>query len=166
MTSLLATRVHSKGRKFLHRTGVVLSILGLAGFIGCTSNSLSGSSYSRSDARKGYAVESGEIVAVKEIYIHGEATSLGRVSGAAVGYAIGRDVGSGSYVPRAVGGVVGGVAGGAVEETVTGEHGLELTVALDNGRGTILVVQDDDVHFTPGDRVRILRGNGQVRVQR
>lgn len=144
----------------------VACVLGLVGLVGCTSGSLSGSTYSRSDARKGYSVETGRILAVREVYIEGEATAAGRASGAAVGYAVGRDASRDSYIPRAAGGIVGGVVGGMAEQAVTGESGLELTVALDNKPGTLVVIQDDDVRFAPGDSVRILRGNGQVRVQR
>jgi outer membrane lipoprotein SlyB len=144
--------------------GVLLGVLGLLTLIACTSTSLSGSSYSRSDARKGYQVESGEVVSVRPVYIHGEATALGRAGGAAVGYAVGRDLIPKYYTPRAVGGVVGGVVGGEAEKAVTGETGVELTMALENG-GTIVIVQDDDVDFVPGDRVRVLHGNGQTRAQ-
>jgi outer membrane lipoprotein SlyB len=59
--------------------------------------------------------------------------------------------------------VAGGVAGAAIEEGVTRQKGLEITVKLDNGR-MIAITQAADEQFRPGERVRVLTGGGVTRV--
>ena len=73
----------------------------------------------------------------------------------------------GSAVAAAVGAIAGGLAGAAAEEGITKNSGLELVVKLDNGQ-TIAVVQavDANTTFQPGDRVRVLSGQGVTRVSR
>ena len=52
----------------------------------------------------------------------------------------------------------------AVEERVTRQNGLQITIDLDRGE-TIAVVQAADVPFEPGERVKVLRrGDGAARV--
>jgi outer membrane lipoprotein SlyB len=59
------------------------------------------------------------------------------------------------------------LAGAAAEEGLTKSNGLEITVKLDNGQ-TVAVVQGVDANttFQPGDRVRLLSGQGVTRVSR
>jgi outer membrane lipoprotein SlyB len=71
--------------------------------------------------------------------------------------------GSGSTVGAIVGAVAGGLAGSAVEEGVTRQAGLEITIKLDNGQ-LIAVTQAADEDFRPGERVRVLSGRGATRV--
>ena len=64
----------------------------------------------------------------------------------------------------AVGAVAGAVAGEAVEEGVTREKGLQITVRLDTGR-TLSVVQAADQRFSVGEQVKVYsRGDGAARV--
>ena len=59
---------------------------------------------------------------------------------------------------------MGGVAGSAIEESVTRQPGLEITVRLDSGR-MISVTQAADEPFYRGDRVRLLTSDdGTARV--
>jgi outer membrane lipoprotein SlyB len=58
------------------------------------------------------------------------------------------------------------MAGSAIEEGVTRQRGLEITVLLDNGR-TMAVTQAADASFVAGDRVRVLTDRyGTARVVR
>ena len=91
---------------------------------------------------------------------------LGRVGGGLVGYEAGRTVGSGagSRVAGVVGAVAGSVAGAAIEEGVTRQKGLQITVALNGGR-TLAVVQAADQRFAAGEKVKVYsRRDGAARV--
>jgi outer membrane lipoprotein SlyB len=123
--------------------------------------------YPRQDTRTAYNVEYGEVVATRIVEIEGETSFVGLWGGAAVGRAAGgalSDNGDTRGVAQAVGGVAGAVAGEAIEKKITAEDGLEITVRLDNSN-TIAVVQEQDVIFASGDRVRVLFGpRGATRV--
>jgi len=107
----------------------------------------------------------GVVVAVRNVKIEGTKTPIGTGAGAVVGGLAGSEVGSGrgSVVGAVVGAVAGGLAGSAIEESATRQNGLEITVRLDSGR-TIAVTQGADEYFRPGDRVRVLSGDGVTRV--
>ena len=124
---------------------------------GC-GNGLGGRTYSRSDARQAYKVSYGEVFDVHEVDIEGEYSQLGTLGGGLIGYSIGRS-GSGTRVTGAVGGVAGAVVGREVEKAATSLDGLEITVDMDRG-DTLVIVQANDVGFSPGEKVRILRGRG------
>jgi outer membrane lipoprotein SlyB len=128
--------------------------------------SLSGDVYSRDQARQVQTVQDGEVILVRSVQIEGTRSGLGTVAGGILGYALGSTIGSGTgqTVARAVGTVGGGLAGAGVEEGVTRQPGVEVTVRLDNGQ-VIAVVQAADQQFNVGDRVRVLqRPNGEARV--
>ena len=56
-----------------------------------------------------------------------------------------------------------GLGGAAVEEGVTRQKGVEITVKLDSGR-MLAITQAADEEFRVGDRVRVLSGGGTTRV--
>ncbi|RLC20247.1 MAG: hypothetical protein DRH56_10490, partial [Deltaproteobacteria bacterium] len=100
--------------------------------------------------------------------IEGTKSVVGPAAGAAAGGALGSTIGHGSgrTVATVLGAIAGGVAGAAVEEGVTQKDGLEITVKLDNG-DAVVVVQEADVPFAVGDRVRVLTGSdGTTRVSK
>jgi len=139
-------------------------VLGIAS--GCTLPSR-GDVYSRSETRQAWNVDYGEVVDLDQVTIEGQRTSLGRVGGGYVGYEAGRAVG-GSGTSRAIGGaigtVAGAVAGEAVEEGLTRQAGLQITVRLDSGR-TIAIVQAADQPFAVGEKVKVYsRSDGAARV--
>jgi len=148
------------------------AIAGFLGFLmfaaGCQST-LTGESYSRSEARKVQEVQYGTVEYLRPVQIEGTKTPIGAGAGAAVGGIAGSSVGSGkgAAVASVVGAVAGGVAGAAAEEQVTKRQGVEITVRLDN-RQTIAVVQEvaPGVSFRVGDRVRVLTVNGTTRIAR
>ncbi|WP_296054763.1 glycine zipper domain-containing protein [uncultured Amphritea sp.] len=144
-------------------TAVVLMLQGCA-------SSLTGDTYSRSEARRVQNVEYAWVDAVKPVVIEGRTDSpLGAGAGAIVGGIAGSSVGEGkgSSIASVVGAVAGGIVGQRIEESSTRKQGQEITVTLESGR-TISVVQevDSDGFFQPGERVRVLRQGSTVRIVR
>lgn len=147
--------------------GVVPVLVGLlAGVTGCMST-LTGESYSRSEARRVQTVEYGMVEYVRPVVIEGTKSGVGPATGAALGGIAGSTVGHGrgSAAAGIAGAVAGGVAGGLVEEGVTKKQGVEVTVRMDNGR-IISVVQEvsSTASFHAGDRVRVLTLGGTTRI--
>ena len=151
----------------MKRHGLELVLIGLLAMLtGCMST-LSGESYSRSEARKEQRVEFGRIEYIRPVVIEGTKTPIGTGTGAAVGGIAGSGVGAGKGqdIATVVGAVAGGLAGAAAEEQLTKKQGIELTVRLNNG-DIIAVVQEvsSRVRFNVGDRVRVLTLGGTTRV--
>jgi outer membrane lipoprotein SlyB len=144
----------------------LLFLTAAALFSGCASSN-SGEVYSRNQARTTQTVQMGTVEFVKNIQIEGTKSGVGAVGGGVAGGVLGSTIGGGKgSVLAAVGGAALGAVGGAVaEEKLTKKAGLEITVKLDSG-STIAVVQEADVLFSVGDRVRVLTGGGTTRVAR
>lgn len=145
---------------------VALSVLATLILGGCASG-LGSNDYSRNQARSVQQVQTGVVVDVRNVNIEGTKTPIGAGAGAVVGGLAGSQLGrgNGSIAGAVLGAVAGGLAGSAVEEGVTRQKGLEITVRLDSGR-TIAVTQGADEYFRPGDRVRVLSEGGTTRVTR
>ncbi len=149
------------------KTVRVVTVAVLAGALvnGCAS-SMSGSAYTREQARQQQQVQLGVVQSVRNVLIEGTKSGVGTAAGAAVGGVAGSNIGGGKgQILGAIGGaVLGGVAGAAAEEGITRQPGLEITVRLDNGQMTA-VTQAADEGFSPGERVRVLTGyDGTARV--
>lgn len=143
-------------------------LLCLAALVLPSCASLGGSDYSRTDERRAMNIQYGSLLAVREVTISNEPTGTGTTLGAITGGVLGSLLGSGrGRVVGAVGGaVVGAVGGTAVEKGIADGKAWELTVRLDTGQ-EIVVVQDKDDIYTPGEKVRVVTaGNGVTRVQR
>ncbi|ANI13812.1 hypothetical protein A9C11_07320 [Pseudomonas citronellolis] len=133
---------------------------------GCASN-LSGSSYSRADARAVQSVRMGTIESLRAVQIEGTRTPIGTLAGAAVGGIAGSGIGGGrgAAIATVLGGVAGGAAGSAVEEGLTRTQGVEIVVREDDGMSRAYVqAVDAGQRFRVGDRVRIMSVNGASRV--
>ena len=142
-----------------------LALATLSLFCACTTPS-SGTIYSRDEARTAWTVVQGRVSDVKAVQIEGNRSVLGTAGGGYVGYELGRTLGSGRGrdLAGAVGAVAGAATGQAVEERVTRQNGLQITIDLDRGE-SIAVVQAADVAFAAGERVKVLRrGDGAARV--
>lgn len=150
----------------MNRLVKISAVLTAAALIlgGCAS-SMSGGAYSRSQARSVQEVKMGVVESVRHVKIEGTKSPVGTAAGAVVGGIAGSNVGQGkgSTVGTILGAVAGGVAGSMIEEGVTGKDGLEITIKLDGGR-IIAVTQEADEQFHPGERVRVLSGDGVTRV--
>ncbi len=146
----------------------IISMLGLMiclFIMGCAS-SMSPDTYSRDQAQKVQTVHEGEVIMVREVMIEGTKSGLGTIAGGAMGGVLGSAVGGGSGRRMAIvgGAIAGGLAGSALEEEVTRQKGLEITVEMDNGE-VVSIVQAADRDFVVGDRVKVLmRPDGSGRV--
>jgi len=150
------------------RATIVVLLFAAAVLAGCVS-SKAGDVYSRDQARTEQNVRMGTIEAVREVQIEGTKSGVGAVAGGVTGGIAASTIGhgTGSAVAAAVGAIAGGLVGSAAEEGLTKSNGLEITVKLDSGQ-VIAVVQavDAKTTFQPGDRVRVLSGQGVTRVSR
>ena len=152
--------------KVIKTTAVVAAALATSLVLSGCAPSMSGSSYSRYETREAQEVRLGYVESVRNVTIEGTKSGVGTVSGAALGGLAGSQVGGGrGRIAGAIGGaVLGGVAGSAIEEGVTRQPGLEITVRLDSGR-MVSVTQAADESFYPGDRVRLMTSyDGAARV--
>lgn len=144
------------------------SLIAAAGILlvlsGCMSSN-SGDVYSREEARKTQTVRLGVVESVRNVKLEGTKTPIGGGAGAVVGGIAGSSVGGGKgqAIATVLGALVGGLAGAAAEEGVTRKDGLEITVKLENGT-MLAIVQEADVAFSPGDKVRLVESGGTTRV--
>ena len=145
-----------------------ITLLILAALLcGCAS-SRSGEVYSRDQARDAQTVQLGTVEFVKNVQIEGTKSGIGTTAGGVAGGVAGSTIGhgAGSTLAAVGGAIVGAVTGAVGEEAITRRDGLEITVRLDSG-DVIAVVQEADVLFVAGDRVRILIGSdGTTRIEK
>lgn len=143
----------------------LLVISALTLLLGGCASSLTGGTYSRGEARHETTIRKGVVESVRYVNLEGTQSGIGAVAGGAVGGIAGRGVGSGrgSSIAAVIGAVAGGLVGAATEEGVTRKPGIEITVQLDDG-SLLAVVQEADVEFVPGQKVRLLRTGGTTRV--
>jgi outer membrane lipoprotein SlyB len=135
---------------------------------GCASR-LDGGTYERGEARREMRVTFATVESVRPVLIEGTKSYVGTMAGAAIGGIAGSSIGGNSKESAAgavIGSVVGGIAGSAVEEAVTRERGMEITIRLDNGEYRAVVQSDDGENFQPGERVRLVKGSNATRVTR
>jgi len=151
----------------LKRTAVVVMSALAVALAGCASG-LGGGTYERGEARRAMTVQYGSVEAVRMVQLEGTKTPVGTIAGAAVGGIAGSGVGGGrgQGIATVLGAVAGGMAGSAIEEGVTRQRGVEVTVRLDTGQVLAVVQGDEGEAFRPGDRVRVLRDGGTTRVTR
>lgn len=144
-------------------TFIIMATLSLL-VVACASSN-SGNVYKRGDARKVQTVKTGVVESVRTVKLEGTKSPVGTIAGGAVGGIAGSSIGhgKGSAIAAVIGAVAGGLAGSAIEEGVTREDGVEITVKLDGG-GLIAIVQEADEQFNPGDKVRIVENGDTSRV--
>jgi outer membrane lipoprotein SlyB len=110
----------------------------------------------------------GTVESVRDVIIDANDTGTGTLAGAAIGGIAGSTVGGGRRANAAgaiAGAVVGGLIGNAVEKNGNDRQGVEVTIRLEGGQ-IIAITQGKDEEFRPGDRVKILSGQGATRVSR
>jgi outer membrane lipoprotein SlyB len=149
----------------MKHTGFVLLAAALvAALAGCASRE-SSNVYKAGEAQREQTVRFGTVESVRQVQIQGQRSQVGTVGGGVVGGIAGSTVGHGrgSAVGAVLGGIAGGVAGNAIEEGVTRKDGLEITVKLDNG-DLRAIVQEADIEFKAGQRVRLVSSGGITRV--
>lgn len=140
---------------------------------GCATQTMTGGSYTASQARQAQIVKKGIVVAVKTIQINGGASGIGGAGGAALGGIAGSNsgrLGSNQQAASMVAGaIIGGIAGHLADTAVNTVEGQEITIQLPNG-AEIAVAQEIDKKegaFTVGEQVRILTSpTGLTRITR
>lgn len=146
---------------------VTLALAAVSIGAGCTFPSRT-SIYDRSSAGRSMNVDTGSIVAVRDVQISGRNTIVGVGGGALLGSAAASGgSGVGGAVAQAGGAVAGAVLGEAVEEVATRKNAQEIMVKLANG-DTIAVVQavSQEGVMRVGEQVQVLHGGGGTTVRR
>jgi outer membrane lipoprotein SlyB len=136
-------------------------------FSSCAQDSMTGNTYSRSEAGQAQSVEKGRITEIRPVKIEGGNTA-GTIVGGLAGGALGSNLGGGrtANTAGAIGGaLVGGALGSHAQQSMQSRNGIEITVKLDNG-GSKAVVQEvsPSEQFQVGDRVRVLSSGSRTRV--
>ena len=141
----------------------------IATLSGCANNNtLSGDTFSSSQAGQAQTVTYGTLVSVRPVTIQGGDGNnvAGAIGGAVVGGFLGNTIGGGTgrRLGTAAGAVAGGVVGQQVQSMMNRSSGVELEVRRDNGT-TFLVVQAQGVtQFHAGQRVTIATNGNTVTI--
>lgn len=143
------------------RVWIAAGALALAG---CMTHE-SANVYDKHEAGREQTVRLATVELVRKVQIAGSQSGVGAAAGGAVGGIAGSTVGQGrgSSAAAVLGAVAGGVAGNVLENKATAKDAYEITVRLDSGE-LRAIVQEADVPFTPGQRVRLLSSGGVTRV--
>lgn len=162
-----STRVAANAEPRRGRWAALVVVAGsLAVIAGCANPSASSSVYTYGQAQQEQIVRLGTVVAVRPVTIQNDRSSgAGMIAGGALGGVAGNAVGGGSgrAIATVGGAILGGLLGNTIENQVGKTQGLEITVQLDNGE-TRVIAQAADVAISPGQRVRIVSGQGPTRV--
>ena len=145
-----------------------VSFLAITALLSGCASSQSGEVYSRDQTRQAQTVELGTVEFIKEVEVEGSRSGLGAAAGGITGGVLGSMVGGGkgSTLAALGGAAVGVFTGSKVEEKTSQYTGLEITVKLDSGKA-VVVVQEADVPFAVGERVRVLSArDGTTRVEK
>lgn len=113
-------------------------------------------------------VETGDIIAVRDMVVTGQSGPIGLTGGGLVGHAAGSGVGqgTGSALAGAGGAVVGAIVGSAVEEAATRRPAQEIQVKLSSGEIVAVVQEAKDGVFSVGEHVQVLQGGAGMVVRR
>lgn len=145
---------------------VALTMMGT--LVGCTSSGLTGTTYTRDEARRVQTIKYGTVESVTPVVIEGRTDGIvGTGSGAVIGGIAGSTVGGGKgrTIATVVGAVAGGLAGQAAEKKLTTKQGQEITVRMESGEVLSIVQEvENEQYFRPGERIRLLKLGGVTRV--
>ena len=148
------------------KLSVALVVFVSATMAACTANS--GPTVSANEARTIQNTRPGVVVHVRNVTIEGDSGRTGMVVGGVSGAVLGSQIGGGSG--RVFGGVAGALAGGAagnaIERNMSRTPGLEITVRMDDNNREVVIVQEANQSFAPGDRVTVVTNGNQARVTR
>ncbi|MCX6956398.1 MAG: hypothetical protein NTV51_30045 [Verrucomicrobia bacterium] len=139
----------------------------VGGTAGCTFPSKS-SVVDRSRVGRAMHIETGDVVAVREVQVSGRNTIVGVGGGGLMGRAAASGgSGVGGAVAQAAGAVTGALVGEAVEEAATRKAAQEITIKMSNGE-TLAVVQEigKDGGFAVGEHVQVMQGGAGASVRR
>ncbi|HEY9101414.1 hypothetical protein [Chitinimonas sp.] len=123
---------------------------------GCAS-SRSANVYNPSEALNEARVREGTVESIRPVKIQAD-SDIGKIIGAVIGgVAVGGNVGkgNGAVISGVLGAAAGGAAGNAIGKELNSKDGIELVLRMDNGE-IIAVVQEADVAFAPGQKIRVI----------
>lgn len=147
---------------------ILFALAMLVTLAGCTTSGLTGTTYSRDEARRVQVVKYGTVESVTPVVIEGKSDGIvGTGSGAIVGGLAGSTVGGGTgrSIATVVGAVAGGLAGQAAEKKLTTKQGQEITLRMESGEILSIVQEvENGQYFHPGERIRLLKQGGITRV--
>ena len=148
---------------YKHMALFLAALLATVPVLGGCAPSVGGNDYAVSGAQGGYDVQYGTVQSVRMVKINNE--SDGKTAVGALGGVLGNMIGGGkgNTLATVIGAGAGALLGGAGSQAVGNQTGVEVTVKLDSGR-TMAVVQGADISFAPGQRVRVMIGQGTTRV--
>lgn len=149
----------------MKRLSLMIAIVMTCLLTACASTS-SGDVYKKSETQKAQKHQTGIVTNVKQVKIEGTSSAVG----SSIGSVVGGIAGGSATNSRArtltamLGAIAGGILGNYAEQAMTGEDGLEITIALDDGDEPITVVQSADVPFTTGDKVKVVQIGSTYRI--
>ncbi|GAB3247440.1 outer membrane lipoprotein [Chitinimonas naiadis] len=123
---------------------------------GCASDR-SANIYMPSEALNEARVREGMVESIRPVKIQSD-SEIGKIIGAVIGgVAVGGNVGkgNGSIVSGVLGAAAGGAVGNALGKEANSKDGVELVLKMDNGE-VIAVVQESDITFVPGQKIRVI----------
>lgn len=125
--------------------------------IGCAP-SRSANVYTRGQARQVETIRTGVVQQIDNVTLQDEETSVGSIGGAVVGGIAASSIGkgTGSAIASTLGAILGGVIGTNVEKQVNSSRGYKIIVKMDSSSEMIAVVQEADISFRVGQRVKVL----------
>lgn len=129
----------------------------MATIIGCAP-SRSANVYTRAQARQIETVKTGIVQQIDNVTLQDEGTPVGSIGGAVVGGIAASSIGkgTGSAIASTLGAILGGVIGTTVEKQVNSSRGYKIIVKMDGSNEMIAVVQEADIPFKVGQRVKVL----------
>ncbi len=134
--------------------------------VGCVSPMGSADVYSGSQTQHEQTVRMGTVESVRAVKKAQETSAIGTLGGAALGGVAGSSIGhgKGSTLAAIAGGLAGAIAGSTLEQYVTTQDYVEITVRLDNGDLRAITQKRTPEIFQAGQRVRLLTGGAITRV--
>lgn len=149
------------------RMPVLLASLGILTALvsGCATRSSSPDIYRSGETQVEQKIRAGVVESIRGVTIQRDSTGAGVIAGGMVGGVAGSGVGEGrgSTIAGVLGAIGGAVLGQVIEERANQRAGFEIVVRLDSGEQRA-IVQEADVSFRPGDRVRLIGTGTTVRV--
>lgn len=134
---------------------------------GCETTSQGSRTYTRAEAQRALHVSYATVVAVSPVTIENRESGAGAVVGGVAGGVAGSTIGDGSgqTLATVAGAIVGAAVGSATEKAMGRKGALEIEVEDEEGN-LLVVVQEADETFHPGDRVRLIESSyGRLRVR-
>ena len=146
---------------FKHLLVGLFAVTTLAGCV--NTSSLSGDTYTASQAKQAQNVTYGTIVSVRAVNIQAgsDENVLGAIGGAVLGGLLCNTIGGGTgrNLATAAGAIAGGMAGQQAQGALNTTKGVQLEVRLDSGKTVVIVQKADNTAYRQGQRVAVI-GNG------